>query len=144
MEVLKQNFNFEYLRNTETILLLNTWLKDWLTKVKSSKKVIFSYFWPKMGAIFVAISFKNGVSITTTSWFWMYTSCKIWKKPLKYQLLCFFHNIRPNLSLLAEITKADHQLSETFFYQNSICFDWVKNLFLSLVMLFCQKSVISS
>ena len=69
MEVLKQNFNFEYLRITETILLPNTWLKDWLTKVKSSKKVIFSYFWPKMGEIFVPISFKNGVSITTTSWF---------------------------------------------------------------------------
>ena len=30
------------------------------------------------------------------------------------------------------------------FYQNIICFDWVKNLFLSLSDAFCQESVISS
>ena len=42
--------------------------------------------------------------------------------------------------ILPEITKADHQLSESFlFYQNIICFDWVMNLFLSWVMFSIKK-----
>ena len=36
MEFLKQNFNFKFLRKIEAILLPRMWLKDLLTKVKSS------------------------------------------------------------------------------------------------------------
>ena len=62
MEFLKQNFNFQSLIKTEAILLPSMWLKDWLTKVKTSKIVTFCYFWPKKGTNFILISFKYSVS----------------------------------------------------------------------------------
>ena len=36
VEFIKQNFSFQSLRKTETILLSSMWLKDWLGKVKNS------------------------------------------------------------------------------------------------------------
>ena len=87
----------------EAILLSRVWLEDCLTKVKSSKIITFCYFWPNMGKNLVLIPSKTvflanlvfkfypGISITTTSCFQLYTSCKIWKKILlKCQFLCFF------------------------------------------------------
>ena len=41
MEFLKQTFNFQSIIKTEAIILSSMWLKDWLTKVKSSKIVTF-------------------------------------------------------------------------------------------------------
>ena len=40
---------------------------------------------------------------------------------------------------LAEIKKADHQLSESFYFIKISCFEWVMNLFLSLVMFSVKK-----
>ena len=62
MEFLKQNFNVQSLKITEVILLPNMWLKDWLTKVKTSKIVTFCYFWSKMGKHSVLIFFRYGFS----------------------------------------------------------------------------------
>ena len=62
MEFFRQNFNFQSLRKTEAILLPSMWLKDWLTKVKTSKIITFCYFWPKMAKNIVLIYFKYGVS----------------------------------------------------------------------------------
>ena len=42
-QIYKQNFNFQYLRKAEAILLPIMWLSDWLTKVKTSK-IVFCYF----------------------------------------------------------------------------------------------------
>ena len=39
----------------------------------------------------------------------------------------------------AEITKADHQLSESFYFIKISCFDLVMNLFLSWVMFSVKK-----
>ena len=44
------------------MLLPSMWLKDWVTKVKTSKIVTFCYFWPKMGKNLALIFFKYGVS----------------------------------------------------------------------------------
>ena len=86
MKFLQQNFNFQSLMKTGAILLPSMWLKDWLTKVKTSKIVTFCYFSPKMSKNFIlpsnmvflanlAFNFLSGISINSTSW--MYTSCKI-------------------------------------------------------------------
>ena len=40
---------------------------------------------------------------------------------------------------MAKITKADHQLLESFFYQNIICFNWVMSHFLSSVTFSVKK-----
>ena len=71
MEFLKQNFNFQSLRKTEIILLPSMWLKDWLTKVKTSKIVTFCYLWPKtfcpnLLQIWCFFNFYSGIYITTT------------------------------------------------------------------------------
>ena len=65
VEFLKQNFIFQSLRKTEAILLPSMWLKDWLTKVKTSKIVTFCYFWPKMDKNLIFI-FHSGIYITTS------------------------------------------------------------------------------
>ena len=39
----------------------------------------------------------------------------------------------------AEITKADHQLSKTFYFIKISCFGWVTNLFLSWVIFLVKK-----
>ena len=98
MEFLKQNFNFQSPRKTEVILLPSMWLKDWLTKVKTSKIVTFCYFWPKMDKNLIFI-FHSGIYITTSFLLVnVYLMQNMKKNPLKYQFLCcFFHNIGPNL-----------------------------------------------
>ena len=58
MEFLKLNFNFQSFRKREAILLSIMWLKDWLSKVKTSKIITVCYFWPKMGKNVVLISFR--------------------------------------------------------------------------------------
>ena len=101
--ILFKNGHFQPNSCAEAILLSSMWLEDCLTKVKSSKIITFCYFWPNMGKNLVLIPSKTvflanlvfkfypGISITTTSCFQMYTSCKIWKKILlKCQFLCFF------------------------------------------------------
>ena len=66
-------------------------------------------------------------------------------KPLKFFLDQFaqkrsHYGPRPKWKTisLAEIAKADHQLSETYFIK-ILCFDWVMSLFLSWVMFFVKK-----
>ena len=49
--ILKQNFTFQSLRKTEAILLPNMWIKDWLTKVKTSKIVIFVILDPEWAKV---------------------------------------------------------------------------------------------
>ena len=115
VEVLKQNFNFQFLRETEAILLPSMWLKDWLTKGNTSKIVTFCWFWPKKGQNFVHISlfllvllanlvfsFHSDISITTQLTLAYksfikhllnvirYTSCKIWKNPIEVPVSLFF------------------------------------------------------
>ena len=110
MEFFKQNFNFQSLITTEAILLPSLWLKDWLTKVKTSKIVTFCYFWPKKGTNFILISFKYSVSSNFSLQFSLgyfykhnfelvneYLMQNI-KKPIEIPVfICFFHNI-PNLA----------------------------------------------
>ena len=103
MEFIKQNFTFQSLIKTEAILLPSMWLKDWLTKVKTSKIVTFYYFWTKMGKNFILISFKYSVSSQLSLPFSLryfhqhylvlanvYLMQDIKKTPLKYQFFFVF------------------------------------------------------
>ena len=53
---------FSAIERQKLYLLPRMWLRDWLTKMKTSKKITFCYFWPKIGKRFFIISFKYGVS----------------------------------------------------------------------------------
>ena len=68
---------------------------------------------------------------------------KFWKKlvkPLKnYGPLPIWKN-----NIFGRNNKRRSSAFTKFLFYQNICFDWVMNLFLSWVMLFCQKSVISS
>ena len=71
----------------------------------------------------------------------MYSSCKIWKKAIKMPVFLFFTTLgqilpqRPHLHSLAEMTNADHQLPETFYFiKMSSVFGWAMNL-----SLFCVR-----
>ena len=103
MDFIKQKFNFQSIIKTEAILLPSMWLKNWPTKVKTSKIVTFCYFWPKMGKNFILISFKYGVSSSFSLQFLLkyfydpyfvlvnvYLMQNIKKSSLKYQFLSFF------------------------------------------------------
>ena len=110
MEFLKQNFNVQSLKITEVILLPNMWLKDWLTKVKTSKIVTFCYFWPKMGTHSVLIFFRygfsgylvfnfhSGIYITTTFLLVNVYLMQNMKKSIEKLFFLVFHNIGPTLT----------------------------------------------
>ena len=110
MEFVKQNFNVQSLKITEVILLPNMWLKDWLTKGKTSKIVTFCYFLPKMGKHSVLISFRYGFSsylvfnfhsciyITTTFLLVNVYLMQNMKKSIEIPVSLFFHNIGPTLT----------------------------------------------
>ena len=103
MEFLKQNFNFQSLRKTEIILLPSMWLKDWLTKVKTSKIVTFCYLWPKtfcpnLLQIWCFFNFYSGIYITTTFLLLNVYLMQNMKKTHWNTSFCFFHNIGPTLA----------------------------------------------
>ena len=77
---------------------------------------------------------------------------KFWLKPLKIAI--FGPNLhkkgsvratpKTNRIFFSEMTKADHELSKTFYFIKISCFDWVMNVFLFCGDFFLLKRVISS
>ena len=161
------------------MLLPSMWLKDWVTKVRTSKIVTFLLFLTQNGqkscpnflqiCYYIVFNFHSGFSVITLCK--CIPHAKYEKKPLKYQFLCFFQNSGPKFCpkdhthsenekgsvwttpkmkkkfFLVEITKADHQFSENFYfikisYMNMFWLSY--ELFYIFSDVFCQKSAIAS
>ena len=98
MEFLKQNFNVQSLRKTGAISLPSMWLKDCQTKVKTSRMDSFCYFWPKMGKLFVLMSFKYGVS-------------SLFSLPLPLRYFCNQYILLVNVYLIQNMKKTNWNTS---------------------------------